>query len=93
MIVDPGPWYEWPLETLGCHFRMETWDTRSLIESLFFVLKCRLWRFYAVASTPPVDGVDPSPRFTTWRSYLDTSPSPHRYTYTNSLEPRYHVAR
>jgi len=45
MIVDPGPWYEWPLETLGCHFRMETWDTRSLIESLFFVLKCRLWRF------------------------------------------------
>ena len=29
VIVDRGPWYNWPLETLGCRFRKETWGTRK----------------------------------------------------------------
>jgi putative transposase len=46
LLVDRGPWYDWSLETLGCRFQKETWGTRSLIESLFFVVKYRLWRFW-----------------------------------------------
>lgn len=46
ILVDRGPWYTWPLEQLGCRFRKETWGTRSLVESVFFVLKYRLWRFW-----------------------------------------------
>lgn len=45
-LVDRGPWYRWALDVLECRFRHETFGTRSLIESLFFVLEYRLWRFW-----------------------------------------------
>lgn len=42
LIIDHGPWYTWSLDLFECPLHLETFGTRSLIESVFFILKYRL---------------------------------------------------
>lgn len=42
VLVDRGPWYNWPLDDLDlCELRRETWGERSLVEAWFGLLKYR----------------------------------------------------
>ena len=47
VLVDRGPWYNWPLDDLElCESRRETWGERSLVEAWFGLLKYRTRLFY-----------------------------------------------
>lgn len=46
VLVDRGPWYSWAFDRLECPYRQQTWGTRRLVESLFFLVKYRLGRFW-----------------------------------------------
>jgi putative transposase len=48
VLVDRGPWYNWPLDDLNlCESRRETWGERSLVEAWFGLLKYRTRPFYS----------------------------------------------
>lgn len=49
VLVDRGPWYNWPLDDfdLPCDSRRETWGERSLVEAWFGLFKYRTRLFYS----------------------------------------------
>jgi len=45
-VVDKGPWYPWAFQRLGLRFRQERFGERSVVESVFSLLKRRTERFW-----------------------------------------------
>ena len=45
-VVDKGPWCPWAFQRLGLKFKQERFGERSVVESVFSVLKRRTGRFW-----------------------------------------------